>query len=212
MFMIPEGYSQGGIDLLQIIGKELILAKRYDSLKEYRNTLLPLQRFPINDKHDTIFVIEEIIYSNGTEYVSLSCWTDSIIVSATGSKLSDTTLMKIKKERFFPQWLIDKVEAWDTDTLMALDIPEKMRYEDYSRYYVYRITIIDGIVEVSTLNFTSKQSSFFPMNEEERNLLWEIWIDNDMDWEDMEDVEDEDQKHLNGEFFVSQSWRMFGVR
>lgn len=192
MFMIPEGYSQGGIDLLQIIGKELILAKRYDSLKEYRNTLLPLQRFPINDKHDTIFVIEEIIYSNGTEYVSLSCWTDSIIVSATGSKLSDTTLMKIKKERFFPQWLIDKVEAWDTDTLMALDIPEKMRYEDYSRYYVYRITIIDGIVEVSTLNFTSKQSSFFPMNEEERNLLWEIWIDNDMDWEDMEDVEDED--------------------
>ena len=30
------------------------------------------------------------------------------------------------------------------------------------------------------------------MNEEERNLLWEIWIDNDMDWEDMEDVEDED--------------------
>ena len=100
--------------------------------------------------------------------------------------------MKIKKERFFPQWLIDKVEAWDTDTLMALDIPEKMRYEDYSRYYVYRITIIDGIVEVSTLNFTSKQSSFFPMNEEERNLLWEIWIDNDMDWEDMEDVEDED--------------------
>ena len=190
--MIPEGYSQGGIDLLQIIGKELILAKRYDSLKEYRNTLLPLQRFPINDKHDTIFVIEEIIYSNGTEYVSLSCWTDSIIVSATGSKLSDTTLMKIKKERFFPQWLIDKVEAWDTDTLMALDIPEKMRYEDYSRYYVYRITIIDGIVEVSTLNFTSKQSSFFPMNEEERNLLWEIWIDNDMDWEDMEDVEDED--------------------
>ena len=192
MFMIPEGYSQGGIDLLQIIGKELILAKRYDSLKEYRNTLLPLQRFPINDKHDTIFVIEEIIYSNGTEYVSLSCWTDSIIVSATGSKLSDTTLMKIKKERFFPQWLIDKVEVWDTDTLMALDIPEKMRYEDYSRYYVYRITIIDGIVEVSTLNFTSKQSSFFPMNEEERNLLWEIWIDNDMDWEDMEDVEDED--------------------
>lgn len=192
MFMIPEGYSQGGIDLLQIIGKELILAKRYDSLKEYRNTLLPLQRFPINDKHDTIFVIEEIIYSNGTEYVSLSCWTDSIIVSATGSKLSDTTLMKRKKERFFPQWLIDKVEAWDTDTLMALDIPEKMRYEDYSRYYVYRITIIDGIVEVSTLNFTSKQSSFFPMNEEERNLLWEIWIDNDMDWEDMEDVEDED--------------------
>lgn len=192
MFMIPEGYSQGGIDLLQIIGKELILAKRYDSLKEYRNTLLPLQRFPINDKHDTIFVIEEIIYSNGTEYVSLSCWTDSIIVSATGSKLSDTTLMKIKKERFFPQWLVDKVEAWDTDTLMALDIPEKMRYEDYSRYYVYRITIIDGIVEVSTLNFTSKQSSFFPMNEEERNLLWEIWIDNDMDWEDMEDVEDED--------------------
>ena len=192
MFMIPEGYSQGGIDLLQIIGKELILAKRYDSLKEYRNTLLPLQRFPINDKHDTIFVIEEIIYSNGTEYVSLSCWTDSIIVSATGSKLSDTTLMKIKKERFFPQWLIDKVEAWDTDTLMALDIPEKMRYEDYSRYYVYRILIIDGIVEVSTLNFTSKQSSFFPMNEEERNLLWEIWIDNDMDWEDMEDVEDED--------------------
>ena len=192
MFMIPEGYSQGGIDLLQIIGKELILAKRYDSLKEYRNTLLPLQRFPINDKHDTIFVIEEIIYSNGTEYVSLSCWTDSIIVSATGSKLSDTTLMKIKKERFFPQWLIDKVEAWDTDTLMALDIPEKMRYEDYSRYYVYRITIIDGIVEVSTLNFTSKQSSFFPMNEEERNLLWEIWIDNDMDWEDMEDVEDEE--------------------
>ena len=192
MFMIPEGYSQGGIDLLQIIGKELILAKRYDSLKEYRNTLLPLQRFPINDKHDTIFVIEEIIYSNGTEYVSLSCWTDSIIVSATGSKLSDTTLMKIKKERFFPQWLIDKVEAWDTDTLMALDIPEKMRYEDYSRYYVYRITIIDGIVEVSTLNFTSKQSSFFPMNEEERNLLWEKWIDNDMDWEDMEDVEDED--------------------
>ena len=192
MFMIPEGYSQGGIDLLQIIGKELILAKRYDSLKEYRNTLLPLQRFPINYKHDTIFVIEEIIYSNGTEYVSLSCWTDSIIVSATGSKLSDTTLMKIKKERFFPQWLIDKVEAWDTDTLMALDIPEKMRYEDYSRYYVYRITIIDGIVEVSTLNFTSKQSSFFPMNEEERNLLWEIWIDNDMDWEDMEDVEDED--------------------
>lgn len=192
MFMIPEGYSQGGIDLLQIIGKELILAKRYDSLKEYRNTLLPLQRFPINDKHDTIFVIEEIIYSNGTEYVSLSCWTDSIIVSATGSKLSDTILMKIKKERFFPQWLIDKVEAWDTDTLMALDIPEKMRYEDYSRYYVYRITIIDGIVEVSTLNFTSKQSSFFPMNEEERNLLWEIWIDNDMDWEDMEDVEDED--------------------
>lgn len=192
MFMIPEGYSQGGIDLLQIIGKELILAKRYDSIKEYRNTLLPLQRFPINDKHDTIFVIEEIIYSNGTEYVSLSCWTDSIIVSATGSKLSDTTLMKIKKERFFPQWLIDKVEAWDTDTLMALDIPEKMRYEHYSRYYVYRITIIDGIVEVSTLNFTSKQSSFFPMNEEERNLLWEIWIDNDMDWEDMEDVEDED--------------------
>lgn len=192
MFMIPEGYSQGGIDLLQIIGKELILAKRYDSLKEYRNTLLPLQRFPINDKHDTIFVIEEIIYSNGTEYVSLSCWTDSIIVSATGSKLSDTTLMKRKKERFFPQWLIDKVEAWDTDTLMALDIPEKMRYEDYSRYYVYRITIIDGIVEVSTLNFTSKQSSFFPMNEEERNLLWEIWINNDMDWEDMEDVEDED--------------------
>ena len=192
MFMIPEGYSQGGIDLLQIIGKELILAKRYDSLKEYRNTLLPLQRFPINYKHDTIFVIEEILYSNGTEYVSLSCWTDSIIVSATGSKLSDTTLMKIKKERFCPQWLIDKVEAWDTDTLMALDIPEKMRYEDYSRYYVYRITIIDGIVEVSTLNFTSKQSSFFPMNEEERNLLWEIWIDNDMDWEDMEDVEDED--------------------
>ena len=192
MFMIPEGYSQGGIDLLQIIGKELILAKRYDSLKEYRNTLLPLQRFPINYKHDTIFVIEEILYSNGTEYVSLSCWTDSIIVSATGSKLSDTTLMKIKKERFFPQWLIDKVEAWDTDTLMALDIPEKMRYEDYSRYYVYRITIIDGIVEVSTLNFTSKQSSFFPMNEEERNLLWEKWIDNDMDWEDMEDVEDED--------------------
>ena len=192
MFMIPEGYSQGGIDLLQIIGKELILAKRYDSLKEYRNTLLPLQRFPINDKHDTIFVIEEIIYSNGTEYVSLSCWTDSIIVSATGSKLSDTTLMKIKKERFFPQWLIDKVEAWDTDTLMALDIPEKMRYEDYSRYYVYRIIIIDGIIEVNILYFTSKQSSFFPMNEEERNLLWEIWIDNDMDWEDMEDVEDED--------------------
>ena len=187
MFMIPEGYSQGGIDLLQIIGKELILAKRYDSLKEYRNTLLPLQRFPINYKHDTIFVIEEILYSNGTEYVSLSCWTDSIIVSATGSKLSDTTLMKIKKERFFPQWLIDKVEAWDTDTLMALDIPEKMRYEDYSRYYVYRITIIDGIVEVSTLNFTSKQSSFFPMNEEERNLLWEIWIGSDMNWGDMED-------------------------
>ena len=91
MFMIPEGYSQGGIDLLQIIGKELILAKRYDSLKEYRNTLLPLQRFPINYKHDTIFVIEEILYSNGTEYVSLSCWTDSIIVSATVSKLSDTT-------------------------------------------------------------------------------------------------------------------------
>ena len=192
MFMIPEGYSQGGIDLLQIIGKELILAKRYDSLKEYRNTLLPLQRFPINYKHDTIFVIEEILYSNGTEYVSLSCWTDSIIVSATGSKLSDTTLMKIKKERFFPQWLIDKVEAWDTDTLMALDIPEKMRYEDYSRYYVYRIIIIDGIIEVNILYFTSKQSSFFPMNEEERNLLWEIWIDNDMDWEDMEDVEDED--------------------
>ncbi len=187
MFMIPEGYSQGGIDLLQIIGKELILAKKYDSLKEYKNTLLPLQRFPINYKHDTIFVIEEIIYSNGTEYVSLSCWTDSIIVSATGSKLSDTTLMKIKKERFFPQWLIDKVEAWDTDTLMALDIPEKMRYEGYSRYYVYRITIIDGIVEVSTLNFTSKQSSFFPMNEEERNLLWEIWIGSDMNWGDMED-------------------------
>ena len=187
MFMIPEGYSQGGIDLLQIIGKELILAKRYDSLKEYRNTLLPLQRFPINDKHDTIFVIEEIIYSNGTEYVSLSCWTDSIIVSATGSKLSDTTLMKIKKERFFPQWLIDKVEAWDTDTLMALDIPEKMRYEDYSRYYVYRIIIIDGIIEVNILYFTSKQSSFFPMNEEERNLLWEIWIGSDMNWGDMED-------------------------
>ena len=196
MFMIPEGYSQGGIDLLQIIGKELILAKRYDSLKEYRNTLLPLQRFPINDKHDTIFVIEEIIYSNGTEYVSLSCWTDSIIVSATGSKLSDTTLMKIKKERFFPQWLIDKVEAWDTDTLMALDIPEKMRYEDYSRYYVYRIIIIDGIIEVNILYFTSKQSSFFPMNEEERNLLWEIWIGSDMNWGDMED---EDQKHPNGE-------------
>lgn len=187
MFMIPEGYSQGGIDLLQIIGKELILAKRYDSLKEYRNTLLPLQRFPINYKHDTIFVIEEIIYSNGTEYVSLSCWTDSIIVSATGSKLSDTTLMKIKKERFFPQWLIDKVEAWDTDTLMALDIPEKMRYEDYSRYYVYRIIIIDGIIEVNILYFTSKQSSFFPMNEEERNLLWEIWIGSDMNWGDMED-------------------------
>ena len=187
MFMIPEGYSQGGIDLLQIIGKELILAKRYDSLKEYRNTLLPLQRFPINYKHDTIFVIEEIIYSNGTEYVSLSCWTDSIIVSATGSKLSDTTLMKIKKERFFPQWLIDKVEAWDTDTLMALDIPEKMRYEDYSRYYVYRIIIIDGIIEVNNLYFTSKQSSFFPMNEEERNLLWEIWIGSDMNWGDMED-------------------------
>lgn len=187
MFMIPEGYSQGGIDLLQIIGKELILAKRYDSLKEYRNTLLPLQRFPINYKHDTIFVIEEILYSNGTEYVSLSCWTDSIIVSATGSKLSDTTLMKIKKERFFPQWLIDKVEAWDTDTLMALDIPEKMRYEDYSRYYVYRIIIIDGIIEVNILYFTSKQSSFFPMNEEERNLLWEIWIGSDMNWGDMED-------------------------
>ena len=187
MFMIPEGYSQGGIDLLQIIGKELILAKRYDSLKEYRNTLLPLQKFPINYKHDTIFVIEEILYSNGTEYVSLSCWTDSIIVSATGSKLSDTTLMKIKKERFFPQWLIDKVEAWDTDTLMALDIPEKMRYEDYSRYYVYRIIIIDGIIEVNILYFTSKQSSFFPMNEEERNLLWEIWIGSDMNWGDMED-------------------------
>ena len=187
MFMIPEGYSQGGIDLLQIIGKELILAKRYDSLKEYRNTLLPLQRFPINYKHDTIFVIEEIVYSDGTEYVSLSCWTDSIIVSATGSKLSDTTLMKIKKERFFPQWLIDKVEAWDTDTLMALDIPEKMRYEDYSRYYVYRIIIIDGIIEVNILYFTSKQSSFFPMNEEERNLLWEIWIGSDMNWGDMED-------------------------
>ena len=187
MFMIPEGYSQGGIDLLQIIGKELILAKRYDSLKEYRNTLLPLQRFPINYKHDTIFVIEEIIYSNGTEYVSLSYWTDSIIVSATGSKLSDTTLMKIKKERFFPQWLVDKVEAWDTDTLMALDIPEKMRYEDYSRYYVYRIIIIDGIIEVNILYFTSKQSSFFPMNEEERNLLWEIWIGSDMNWGDMED-------------------------
>lgn len=187
MFMIPEGYSQGGIDLLQIIGKELILAKRYDSLKEYRNTLLPLQRFPINYKHDTIFVIEEIIYSNGTEYVSLSCWTDSIIVSATGSKLSDTTLMKIKKERFFPQWLIDKVEAWDTDTLMALDIPEKIRYEDYSRYYVYRIIIIDGIIEVNILYFTSKQSSFFPMNEEERNLLWEIWIGSDMNWGDIED-------------------------
>lgn len=187
MFMIPEGYSQGGIDLLQIIGKELILAKRYDSLKEYRNTLLPLQRFPINYKHDTIFVIEEILYSNGTEYVSLSCWTDSIIVSATGSKLSDTTLMKIKKERFFPQWLVDKVEAWDTDTLMALDIPEKMRYEDYSRYYVYRIIIIDGIIEVNILYFTSKQSSFFPMNEEERNLLWEIWIGSDMNWGDMED-------------------------
>ena len=187
MFMIPEGYSQGGIDLLQIIGKELILAKRYDSLKEYRNTLLPLQRFPINYKHDTIFVIEEILYSNGTEYVSLSCWTDSIIVSATGSKLSDTTLMKIKKERFFPQWLIDKVEAWDTDTLMALDIPEKMRYEDYSRYYVYRIIIINGIIEVNILYFTSKQSSFFPMNEEERNLLWEIWIGSDMNWGDMED-------------------------
>lgn len=187
MFMIPEGYSQGGIDLLQIIGKELILAKRYDSLKEYRNTLLPLQKFPINYKHDTIFVIEEIIYSNGTEYVSLSCWTDSIIVSATGSKLSDTTLMKIKKERFFPQWLIDKVEAWDTDTLMALDIPEKMRYEDYSRYYVYRIIIIDGIIEVNILYFTSKQSSFFPMNEEERNLLWEIWIGSDMNLGDMED-------------------------
>lgn len=187
MFMIPEGYSQGGIDLLQIIGKELILAKRYDSLKEYRNTLLPLQRFPINYKHDTIFVIEELIYSNGTEYVSLSCWTDSIIVSATGSKLSDTTLMKIKKERFFPQWLIDKVEAWDTDTLMALDIPEKMRYEDYSRYYVYRIIIIDGIIEVNNLYFTSKQSSFFPMNEEERNLLWEIWIGSDMNRGDMED-------------------------
>ena len=187
MFMIPEGYSQGGIDLLQIIGKELILAKRYDSLKEYRNTLLPLQRFPINYKHDTIFVIEEILYSNGTEYVSLSCWTDSIIVSATGSKLSDTTLMKIKKERFFPQWLIDKVEAWDTDTLMALDIPEKMRYEDYSRYYVYRIIIIDGIIEVNILYFTSKQSSFFPMNEEERNLLCEIWIGSDMNWGDMED-------------------------
>jgi hypothetical protein len=187
MFMIPEGYSQGGIDLLQIIGKELILAKRYDSLKEYRNTLLPLQRFPINYKHDTIFVIEEILYSNGTEYVSLSCWTDSIIVSATGSKLSDTTLMKIKKERFFPQWLIDKVEAWDTDTLMALDIPEKMKYEDYSRYYVYRIIIIDGIIEVNILYFTSKQSSFFTMNEEERNLLWEIWIGSDMNWGDMED-------------------------
>ena len=187
MFMIPEGYSQGGIDLLQIIGKELILAKRYDSLKEYRNTLLPLQKFPINYKQDTIFVIEEILYSNGTEYVSLSCWTDSIIVSATGSKLSDTTLMKIKKERFFPQWLIDKVEAWDTDTLMALDIPEKMRYEDYSRYYVYRIIIIDGIIEVNILYFTSKQSSFFPMNEEERNLLWEIWIGSDMNWGDMED-------------------------
>ncbi|MBO7576061.1 MAG: hypothetical protein J6T03_01205 [Bacteroidales bacterium] len=187
MFMIPEGYSQGGIDLLQIIGKELILAKRYDSLKEYRNTLLPLQRFPINYKHDTIFVIEEIIYSNGTEYVSLSYWTDSIIVSATGSKLSDTILMKIKKERFFPQWLVDKVEAWDTDTLMALDISEKMRYEDYSRYYVYRIIIIDGIIEVNILYFTSKQSSFFPMNEEERNLLWEIWIGSDMNWGDMED-------------------------
>ena len=196
MFMIPEGYSQGGIDLLQIIGKELILAKRYDSLKEYRNTLLPLQKFPINYKQDTIFVIEEILYSNGTEYVSLSCWTDSIIVSATGSKLSDTTLMKIKKERFFPQWLIDKVEAWDTDTLMALDIPEKMRYEDYSRYYVYRIIIIDGIIEVNILYFTSKQSSFFPMNEEERNLLWEIWIGSDMNWGDMED---EDQKHPKGE-------------
>lgn len=70
---------------------------------------------------------------------------------------------------------------------MALDIPEKMRYEDYSRYYVYRIIIIDGIIEVNNLYFTSKQSSFFPMNEEERNLLWEIWIGSDMNWGDMED-------------------------
>ena len=186
MAIMPMGFSQRTINVGDIIHNEFKKIQEKDPFINHRKELPFLDKFAVNNGSDTVYGIEKLSYSEYETSVYVSYWTTHSIVSARQEENIDI-VFKIKCEKFFYQWLMDNVQAWNTDSLSSLGPPVIPHNEEIAgTYYAYRIILNNDNTSVSSIKFYPSKREI-PSSEEESDDIWFRWIG-----EDIEDI-DEDE-------------------
>ena len=188
MAIMPVVYSQRTINVGDIVHKEFVKSQKKDPLVEYRKKLPFLNKLSVNKGMDTVFVIESLSYSEYEPHVCVSCWTSHSIFSARQEE-NINIVFKIKNENIFEQWLMDNVQAWNTDSLSSLGQPVIPHNEEIAgTIYAYRIILKKDDIAVNSIVFYPSNRKI-PSSEEERDNLWYRWIGEDIDMEEDDEYE-----------------------
>ena len=185
MSIIPFASSQKTIRIGDIIHNESLKHQKKDLLTGCRNKLPFANAFYINEESDTIFAIELLFFSEYEPSGYFSYWTNHSLYSARQDE-SGEYAFKIKNENFFPRWLMENVQTWNTDSLSSLGAPIIPHNEEIAgTYYAYRIIIDKGNISVDSMTFYPSKRKI-PKSEEESDELWYRWIGEDLSDDDDE--------------------------
>ena len=185
MAIMPVVYPQKKINVGNIIHNEFVKSQKKDPLVDYRKELPFYKKFAVNNVSDTIFVIESLSYSEYEPHVSVSCWTSHSLFSANQVETMGI-VFKIKNEKLYERWLMDNVQAWNTDSLYSLGTPVIPHNEEIAgTIYAYRIILNNGDTTVNSIEFYPSKREI-PSTEEEGDELWYRWIGEDLDDDDDE--------------------------
>ena len=187
--IMPVAFSQNTINLGNIIHNGFVKSQKKDPFVEFRMKLPFLYEFAVNNGSVSVFVIEELLYSVYEPHVFVSCWTSHSLFSARQEESMDI-VFKIKNENFYERWLMDNVQAWNTDSLYSLGAPVVPHNEEMAgTYYAYRIILNNGDTTVNSIEFYPSKREI-PSSQKEGDSLWYRWIGEDIAWDDDEYDED----------------------
>jgi len=186
MAIMPMVFPQRTINVGDIIHNKFEKSQENDPFINHRKKLPFLDIFAVNNGSDTVYGIELLSYSEYETYVSVSYWTSHSIFSARQEHNIDI-VFKIKYEKYFFQWLMDNVQAWNTDSLTSLGPPVIPHNEEIAgTYFAYRIILNNDDTSVSSIKFYPSKREI-PSSEEESDDIWFRWNGEDLDEDEYED-------------------------
>ena len=140
--------TQNVVDLLLLIHDSIVVGGSLDYLKEIRDKIDQLTKFPCNIMGDTIWGIE-IIDTSPEGDCDLSYWTNSFVISATCS--NEGNFMIVKNERLVDSCMTRWVTTWQKDSLTTLG--DSVTTFSYVIYRPIRVVFKDKKILFSTFEF-----------------------------------------------------------